>query len=90
MFKLAYCDSSVQADYTHYKSICKHFVDLVGQYYPNFMKKPKFHLLLHLADNIVDFGPPSTFNTERCKLLNLIGCVVQSCFNAGVKASTPC
>ena len=25
----------------------------------------KIHLLLHLIDNMVDFGPTSSFNTER-------------------------
>lgn len=88
MFKLAYCDYSVQADSAHYKSICKNFVDLVERYYPNFMKKPKVHLLLHLADNIVDFGPPSAFNTERYDALHGDACMVQCCFYTGVKAST--
>ena len=29
------------------------------------MKKQKIHLLLHLVDNMLDFGPMSAFCTER-------------------------
>lgn len=33
--------------------------------------KVKIHLLLHLVDNMVDFGPTSAFNTERYMYIQL-------------------
>ena len=32
---------------------------------PELLKKPKFHLLLHLADSMLSFGPTMAYNTER-------------------------
>ena len=29
------------------------------------LQKVKVHLLLHLPDNLMDFGPPANYNTER-------------------------
>ncbi len=33
--------------------------------FPEVSKKLKIHLFLHLTDNMMDFGPTSSFNTER-------------------------
>ena len=32
---------------------------------PEYAKRLKIHLILHLVDNIIDFGPTMCFNTER-------------------------
>ena len=65
VFKIAYCDRSVQAGESYYSEVCKNFVDAVGLHFPDFMNKAKIHLLLHLPQNLVDFGPTAAFNTER-------------------------
>ena len=41
------------------------FVDTCSKYMPEYSKRLKTHLILHLADNIMDCGPTSVFNTER-------------------------
>lgn len=33
--------------------------------YPEHAMKVKLHLLLHLTDNMLDYGHPSLFNAER-------------------------
>ena len=40
-------------------------MDAVKQNFPEVSKKLKIHLFLHLTDNMMDFGPTSSFNTER-------------------------
>lgn len=65
MFKLAYCDYCVEDKESEYKEICKDFVDKILQYLPELGKKLKVHLILHLVDDMMDFGPTSSFNTER-------------------------
>lgn len=45
--------------------MCEEFVSLIKQHFPHLQKKVKIHLLLHLTGNMVDFGPTSSFNTER-------------------------
>jgi len=40
-------------------------VDTVKDCQPELLQKVKIHLLLHLVDNMLDFGPCSSFNTER-------------------------
>ena len=38
---------------------------MVLKHMPVLGKKLKIHLILHLSDNIIEFGPTSSFNTER-------------------------
>ena len=33
---------------------------------PDLLARVMVHLLLHLVDSMIDFGPSSAFNTERC------------------------
>ncbi len=53
-------------DTAEINAICQEFVKEVKSYNSSMMMKPKIHLLLHLSKNMEDFGPPSSFNTERC------------------------
>ena len=48
-----------------YQRVCKAFVDSVKKNFPELSRKLKVHLFLHLTDNMMDFGPTSSFNTER-------------------------
>ena len=45
--------------------ICKSFVRAVHEHFPDLKKRVKIHLLLHLPDDMMDFGPTSAYNTER-------------------------
>ena len=47
------------------RALCQNFVDVVYSYKREMLQKPKFHLLLHLAENMTEFGPTAAFNTER-------------------------
>jgi hypothetical protein len=38
---------------------------------PSYSKRLKTHLILHLVDNIVEFGPTQSFNTERLDTIKL-------------------
>ena len=65
MFKFAYCQPCIESNASDYEEICKEFVRAVMDNFPDYKKKAKIHLLLHLPDDVIDFGPTSTFNTER-------------------------
>ena len=49
-----------------YYQIFKNFVQAVKEHQPDLLAKIKVHLLLHLVNSMIDFGPSSAFNTERC------------------------
>jgi hypothetical protein len=49
------------------KQLLQSFLNAVARTYPEFMKKAKLHLLLHLVDDIENLGPPNGFCTERQK-----------------------
>lgn len=65
VFMIAYCRGYRSNDYVEYKSICQAFVRAVEEVKPEFMRKSKIHLLLHLPDNLSQFGPTASYNTER-------------------------
>ena len=65
IFRVAYCLPFSVDKLAEYKAICQGFVDAVKEYQPDFLRKVKIHMLLHLVDNMLDFGPCSAFNTER-------------------------
>ena len=62
---MAYCEHFPESDYLQCKKIFQDFVNVVGVHFPEFTKKVKIHLLLHLADCMMDFDPTCAFNTER-------------------------
>ena len=47
------------------QSLCNDFVTKAIAVYPELNRKPKVHLLLHLAECLNDFGPTSGFSAER-------------------------
>ena len=93
IFRMAYCDSFDPKD-KHVESMGPTFVQLAKTHMPELLQKPKLHLFLHLYDNMKDFGPPSSFNTERCHLaillrrLNYCSCYSLRCeaFNKVMKS----
>ena len=40
-------------------------MECVRKFAPDMLQKVKVHLLLHLPDNLMDFGPPANYNNER-------------------------
>ena len=62
---MAYCVQFKPEKIREVHDVCQRFVQSIKDYKPLMLQKPKFHLLLHLADNMVKFGPTSAFNTER-------------------------
>ena len=58
------------------------FVHQVHLTAPEMLQKVKVHLLLHLPQNIVDFGPPANYNTERYKLYNYVNACMYVLFLA--------
>ena len=62
---IAYCLQLVPADMDAHRETCKAFVECTKLYMPDYAHRLKVHLLLHLVDCIIEFGPPSSFNTER-------------------------
>ncbi len=65
MFRVAYCLPVNDDTILICKEVCKEFVNLAAQYMPEFSKRLKVHILLHLSDNLKDFGPTYLYNTER-------------------------
>jgi hypothetical protein len=70
IFRLAYCVPFSVKDVTQWKSVCSEFVATTAEYMPSYSKRLKTHLILHLVDNIVEFGPTQSFNTERYESYN--------------------
>ena len=65
VFKIVYCLPFQPDKSSENRSTIENFVKSAAVVYPEHAKKVKFHLLLHLTDNMLDFGHPSCFNTER-------------------------
>lgn len=65
VFRLSYCQTFHPNDHHKVEGACHDFLRALQGYKPEFLQKPKIHLLLHLADNMLEFGPTASFNTER-------------------------
>ena len=40
-------------------------MEFISEVHPELMQKQKFHMLLHLQDDMLNYGPPIGFCTER-------------------------
>ena len=60
-----YCLPFGEHNADEYRATCQSFLTTVKQCQPELLQKAKIHLVLHLVDNMVDFGPCNCFNTER-------------------------
>uniref|UniRef100_A0A1X7UZ35 Uncharacterized protein n=1 Tax=Amphimedon queenslandica TaxID=400682 RepID=A0A1X7UZ35_AMPQE len=70
VFRLCYCISFSASDTAYWKNVCSEFVRVSVDYMPSYAKRLKTHLVLHLVDNILDFGPTQCYNTERYESYN--------------------
>ena len=64
----------MEAKFKEYREICSQFVASVTSYMPEYSSRLKVHILLHLVDDMVEFGPASCFNTERYRNVLLCAC----------------
>ncbi|KAL5484396.1 hypothetical protein EMCRGX_G020888 [Ephydatia muelleri] len=73
VFKMVYCDEFEPQKIDLYRDVCHRFARAIDCYSVTWRKKLKIHLILHLPDSMLRFGPASSFNTERCgeDLVNL-------------------
>ena len=62
---IAHCQLFKLGKEEEYQNICEVFVQSIMEHCPKLQIKAKIHLLLHLTENRVDFGPTSAFNIER-------------------------
>lgn len=62
---MAYCKDFHPDDIDEVDKVTKEFVESVRAYNGTLLNKVKFHLLLHLPQNMLDFGPTAAYNAER-------------------------
>lgn len=62
---MAYCVAFSIDDAEYWKTMCQEFVQATREYMPEYSKRLKNHLILHLVDNIIEFGPTQCYITER-------------------------
>lgn len=65
VFCMCYSDTLTKSGHSARVRTVQHFIDCVEHSAPEMLKKVKIHLLLHLPENILDFGPTANYNTER-------------------------
>ena len=65
VFRVAYCLPFSDDTAEEYLLVCQKFVYTIREHKPQFLKKQKIHMLLHLVECMRDFGPCAGFNTER-------------------------
>eukprot|EP00731_Ephydatia_muelleri_P011829 Em0006g723a len=70
VFRIAYCDFFKPVLLDEWISVCQAFMSAVKQHMPSLLEKQKTHLILHLVDSMVKFGPCSSFSAERFESFN--------------------
>ena len=70
MFKFVYCDTFLPEMVDVYKSQCLAFTHAVERNCPELRRKLKIHILLHLPDDMLQFGP--SFNIQHRKVVTLL------------------
>ena len=65
VFRIAYCQSYRHSAMHENQQVCINFMHAVKEAFPELQKKVKVHLFLHLAQDMRDFGPTSTFSAGR-------------------------
>ena len=67
MFRIAYQGEFPLEKRDDIQATCEEFVSAIHKSHPSLGRKVKVHLLLHLTQNMLDFGPALSFCTERYK-----------------------
>ena len=69
MFAIAYGSEVDNEDMDNIGNLAEQMIECISEIHPEFMQKPKFHMLLHLKEDMVNYGPPIGFCTERYQIL---------------------
>eukprot|EP00731_Ephydatia_muelleri_P012809 Em0007g119a len=70
VFAIAYAKSYNRHLKEQWKSVCQNFIDSIKVHFPNLLRRPKMHLILHLIECLEQYGPTSAFSAERCESFN--------------------
>ena len=70
VFRLAYCIPFCYDKVHYYRESCQQFMSCISSYMPEYSKRLKSHLVLHLVDHMCDFGPTDCYNTERYNIFS--------------------
>ena len=62
---MAYCEKKSTHDLPEVIHLCNEFVLAIKSYNAALLNRPKFHLLLHLAQSMEDFGGTASYSAER-------------------------
>ena len=65
VFKMVYCDSFAPSLFDEWQAICQSFVDTVNEFMPELIHKLKIHLVLHIPQCFMQYGPTAAFSAER-------------------------
>ena len=92
---MAYClpVSTDDSKVLECRQICQDFVNMCDSYMPEFSRRSKVHMLLHLTEDIMQFGPVSVFCTERqvsYKCILTRAYVTSTCIVQYVLGEPPC
>jgi hypothetical protein len=68
MFAMAYGSEVDIEDMDNITNLMEQTIECISEVHPEFMQKQKFHMLLHLKDDMLNYGPPIGFCTERYQL----------------------
>ena len=71
MFSIEYCYLYEDHLKEEWKTICQTFTSSVKLHYPELLKRPKIHLILHLVDCMAQYGPTSAYSAERFEFIML-------------------
>ena len=69
MFAVAYGSEIDNEDMDNIGNLTEQMIESISEVHFEFIQKTKFHMLLHLKDNMVNYGPPIGFCMERYRLL---------------------
>ena len=65
VFQITYCQYFDPRTIVEARKICTQpLCASVKRLNPDFLQKPKFHIRLHLPENMAQFGPTASFNSE--------------------------
>ncbi|XP_028417046.1 uncharacterized protein LOC114541311 isoform X2 [Dendronephthya gigantea] len=71
-FAMAYGSEVDLDDNENITNLIRQMIDCLSEVHPELLRKQKFHMLLHLQDDMLNFGPPVGFCTERFESFNSI------------------
>jgi hypothetical protein len=65
VFSISYASHVDTRDYGKIMDIKSSLLDSLEEVHPDIMRKPKLHTLVHLMEDMSNFGPAVGFATER-------------------------